>query len=136
MGCLLSDSKQDGKIGAETFIDHLMDAGESVSELSLMMLQIRLKSFFQEFEHRIGHIEERLTSLHPSLQQEQMLRNIHSPSQEDLNGQQESKFDASKEWQTLARISSGQCATEVVPEHRILVCGRPCSDKKSARNEE
>merc|ERR1712107_73965 len=33
-------------------------------------------------------------------------------------------------------VSSGQCVSEVVPEHRILVCGRPHSDKKSARNEE
>jgi len=39
--CMLSDGKEDGNISLDTFLDHLIDAAEVLSELSLTKLEMR-----------------------------------------------------------------------------------------------
>jgi len=121
--CMLSDGKEDGKIGVDTFVDHLVGASEEVSELSLTKLEIRITSLLQHFEQRIGQVEQHLLS------------NAACSPSKDAQAH-ESAIDLSKERQSLNGASSRQEESEGLPEQSVLACSRKWRDETPASCEE
>mmetsp|Transcript_114859 Transcript_114859/g.223124 ORF Transcript_114859/g.223124 Transcript_114859/m.223124 type:complete len:876 (+) Transcript_114859:52-2679(+) len=81
----LSDAMMDGKINSELFIEYLIDAGDTVTEKSLMKLEFRMKTLFRNMEQRIDVVEERLIKSHhaPGMvpQTTEVIDDLSQPSQ-------------------------------------------------------